>query len=210
MSHRLRVVDTTDDARIARTRAAAREAMRSLFAEEGPAALTHQRVAQRAGVGRATIYRHWPQQIDLVIETLAVVEQPMFRTREGPLRAWLSGELIRFTADLAQPVALQFLATVVGTADHLPAVAKLRDDVSGRILTVLRSEFERAEAEGETVGAEEETATRRDYDELLAQLLGPLIFMVAVQRAAVDRDFIDRVVDTALRSTSWRSSGRAP
>jgi AcrR family transcriptional regulator len=187
-------VETINDARIAaRTRAAVHEALRSLFAEEGPAALTHQRVAQRAEVGRATIYRHWPRPVDLVTEALSVVEQPVFRSREGSLRAWLGGELARFAADLAQPAATQFLATVIGTADQVQAVADLRDDLLRRISAVLRSGL----AAGEP-GVTGETVRRIDPDELLAQLLGPVIFRVSIQQAAIDRDFIDRLVDAAL------------
>lgn len=187
-------METINDARIAaRTRAAVHEALRSLFAEEGPAALTHQRVAQRAEVGRATIYRHWPRPVDLVTEALSVVEQPVFRSREGSLRAWLGGELARFAADLAQPAATQFLATVIGTADQVQAVADLRDDLLRRISAVLRSGL----AAGEP-GVTGETVRRIDPDELLAQLLGPVIFRVSIQQAAIDRDFIDRLVDAAL------------
>jgi AcrR family transcriptional regulator len=186
-------VETINDARIAaRTRAAVHAALRSLFAEEGAAALTHQRVAQRAEVGRATIYRHWPRQVDLVTEALTVIEQPVFRSREGTaLRAWLGGELTRFAADLAQPAATQFLATVIGAADQVQAVADLRDDLLRRISAVLRSGLAQAEAHSGTV-------RRLDPGELLAQLLGPVIFRVAIQQAAVDRDFIDRLVDRAL------------
>jgi hypothetical protein len=39
---------------------------------------------------------------------------------------------------------------------------------------------------------------RLDPGELAAQLLGPVIFRVAIQQAAVDRVFIDRLVDTVL------------
>jgi len=187
-----RVVETINEARIAaRTQAAVHAALRSLFAEEGAAALTHQRVAQRAEVGRATIYRHWPRPVDLVMEALTVIEQPVFRSREGPLRAWLAEELARFAADLAQPAATQFLATVIGAADQVQAVADLRDELLRRISAVLRSGLAQAEAQGETV-------RRLDPGELLAQLLGPVIFRVAIQQAAVDRDFTDRLVDAAL------------
>ncbi|MEV6622919.1 TetR/AcrR family transcriptional regulator [Amycolatopsis sp. NPDC051106] len=34
---------------------------RELPLESGPTAVTHAQVADRAGVGRATVYRHWPQ-----------------------------------------------------------------------------------------------------------------------------------------------------
>jgi AcrR family transcriptional regulator len=187
-----RTVETINDARIAaRTRAAVHEALRSLFTEEGAAALTHQRVAQRAEVGRATIYRHWPRQVDLVTEALTVIEQPVFRSREGPLRAWLGGELTRFAADLSEPAAIQFLATVIGTADQVRAVAGLRDDLLRRISAVLRSGLAQAEATGEL-------GKRLDPDELLARLLGPVIFRVAIQQVAVDREFVDRLVDGAL------------
>ena len=187
-----RAVETINDARIAaRTRTAVHEALRSLFAEEGAAALTHQRVAQRAEVGRATIYRHWPRQVDLVTEALTVIEQPVLRSREGPLGAWLGGELTRFATDLAQPAARQFLATVIGAADQVQGVADLRDDLLRRISAVLRSGLAQAEAQGETV-------RRLDPDELLAQLLGSVIFRVAIQQATVDCDFIDRLVDAAL------------
>src|SRR5271170_4477540 len=189
-----RAVETINDARIAaRTRAAVHEALRSLFAEEGPAALTHQRVAQRAEVGRATIYRHWPRPVDLVTEALSVVDQPVFRSREGSLRAWLGGELARFAADLAQPAATQFLATVIGTADSVQAVADLRNDLLRRISAVLRSGLAAGEA-----GAAGEAVRRFDPDELLARLLGPVIFRVSIQQAVADRDFIDRLVDAAL------------
>lgn len=184
-------METTNDARIAaRTLAAVHEALRSLFAEEGPAALTHQRVAQRAEVGRATIYRHWPRPVDLVTEALTVIDQPVFRSREGALRAWLGGELARFAADLAQPAATQFLATVIGSADQVQAIADLRDDLLRRISAVLSS--------GLAPDAMGETGDRIDPDELLARLLGPVIFRVAIQQVPADRDFIDRLVDTAL------------
>lgn len=166
------------------------EALRSLFAEEGPAALTHQRVAQRAEVGRATIYRHWPRPVDLVTEALTVIDQPVFRSREGPLRAWLGGELARFAAELAEPAATQFLATVIGTADQVQAVADLRNDLLRRISAVLAS--------GLAWDATGETGNRIDPDELLARLLGSVIFRVSIQKAAADRDYIDRLVAAAL------------
>jgi AcrR family transcriptional regulator len=187
-----RAVETINEARIsARTLAAVHDALRSLFAEEGPAALTHQRVAQRAEVGRATIYRHWPRPVDLVTEALTVIDQPVFRSREGALRAWLGGELTRFAADLAQPAATQFLATVIGSADQVQAIADLRDDLLRRISAVLSSGLAR-DATGGEIG------NRIDPDELLARLLGPVIFRVAIQQVPADRDFIDRLVDTAL------------
>ena len=65
-------------------------------------------------------------------------------------------------------------------------MAGLRDDLLRRISAVLRS--------GLAAGEAGETARRFDPDELL----GPVIFRVSIQQAAVDPDFIDRLVDGAL------------
>jgi AcrR family transcriptional regulator len=108
---------TSIDARVVRTRALVQEAVLDLFEREGAGALTHQRVAERAGVSRATVYRHWPHPIDLVVEALGLAEQPLLHPSEGqPLREWLRRELLRVAADFARPVVQQFVATIVGDA----------------------------------------------------------------------------------------------
>jgi len=48
------------------TRAAILDAARQVLFDEGWEALSHQRVAEVAGVGRATVYRHWPQRLQLL------------------------------------------------------------------------------------------------------------------------------------------------
>ncbi len=51
-------------------RAAALEAARALLAEAGPARLTIEAVAARAGVGKPTIYRHWANAQELAMAAL--------------------------------------------------------------------------------------------------------------------------------------------
>jgi AcrR family transcriptional regulator len=162
-----------------------------LFEEEGAAGLTHQRVAHRAGVGRATVYRHWPTPVDLVSEALSTAEQPLLRFGEGPLRDWLRRELTRAAGELATPAALQFIATVVGTADQTPAVASLRDDLLRRTAVVLCRVLDRAVVNGEL-------RARPDPDMLVAALLGPLIFRVTIQKVSVDEAYLERLLDAAL------------
>ena len=43
------------------------EAALDLFAESGPEGLCIEKVAARAGVGKATIYRRWPGKEDLLL-----------------------------------------------------------------------------------------------------------------------------------------------
>src|SRR5215467_6175875 len=53
------------------------DAALSLFAESGPEGLCIERVAARAGVGKATIYRRWPGKEDLLLDAIAALKAPM-------------------------------------------------------------------------------------------------------------------------------------
>ncbi len=48
---------------------------------------------ERAGVGRATVYRHWAQPDHLVYDALTDAPFPFFAELDGPLRPWLREEL---------------------------------------------------------------------------------------------------------------------
>src|SRR6201987_4360841 len=91
------------DPRAARSREAVRAAPLALLAREGPGAITHQRVAQQAGVGRATVYRHWADPEGLLRDVLFSAELPFFTTPALPLRSWLHAELRQLADELALP-----------------------------------------------------------------------------------------------------------
>lgn len=56
------------DPRIAETQRLVKEATLDLIAEIGFEGATVERIAQRSGVSRTTIYRHWPQPAVLLLE----------------------------------------------------------------------------------------------------------------------------------------------
>src|ERR1700745_781512 len=91
------------DPRATRSREAIRAAAGDLLAREGPGAIPHQRVAQQAGVGRATVYRHWAAPEDLLRDVLFSAELPFFATPALPLRFWLHAELRQLADELALP-----------------------------------------------------------------------------------------------------------
>jgi hypothetical protein len=45
------------------------------------------------GVGRATVYRHWPGPDQLLLDAMAQVDLPFFREPVSPVRPWLRREL---------------------------------------------------------------------------------------------------------------------
>src|SRR5580704_9810498 len=58
------------DPRADRSRRRALEAAQQILMTEGWEAVTHLRVAELSGLGRATVYRHWPSTSDLLRDTL--------------------------------------------------------------------------------------------------------------------------------------------
>jgi AcrR family transcriptional regulator len=179
------------DPRAARTRRAVLHAAAGIIATDGTAGLTHQRVAERAGVGRATIYRHWPTTADLLYDAMSEVDEPLFRNPGGSLVAWLRRDLRRVAVDIAQPAAVQFVAFLVGRPALDPAAAELRQRLLERSAAVLAVGLRDGLAAGELHSSP-------DPEDLMACLVGPLLFRVVHEgRRATDR-FIDSVIDQAL------------
>src|SRR2546429_6259341 len=97
------MTSSATEPRAARSREAILAAAFDLLAREGPGAITHQRVAQQADVGRATVYRHWAAPEDLPRDVLFSAELPFFATPALPLRSWLHAELRQLADELALP-----------------------------------------------------------------------------------------------------------
>ncbi len=57
------------------------DAARELLIEEGFSGLRLEHVAARAGVGKATIYRHWGSRQELALELLVELAGPTSRSR---------------------------------------------------------------------------------------------------------------------------------
>ncbi|MCU4183462.1 TetR/AcrR family transcriptional regulator [Acidiferrimicrobium sp. IK] len=167
------------------------EAAAELLSQEGTGAITHQRVAERSGVSRATIYRHWATAADLLYATMANIDEPFFREGDGPLLSWLRKELRRAVQDMSQPAAVQFTAFLIERAALEPPGADLRDRLLRRTTIPLERALRRAVAAGELVGLP-------TTDDLLAELLGPILFRVVHSGGVADDAFIDRVIDLAL------------
>src|SRR5882757_1580299 len=163
-----------NDPRFIRSREAMLAAACQLLQDEGPAAVTHQRIAQQADVGRATVYRHWSDAADLLKDAVSVTDVPFFRQPRLPLRPWLLAELRSFADELALPemssVAISLMDNQIKLLDQrLQAAFTLAAD-AGELDQLLTPEA------------------------LTALLLGPMIFCVTLQDAAVPDALLERLV----------------
>ncbi|HEX3565853.1 MAG TPA: TetR/AcrR family transcriptional regulator C-terminal ligand-binding domain-containing protein [Acidimicrobiales bacterium] len=167
------------------------EAVASILVSEGVSSVTHQRVAEYSRVSRATLYRHWPSPADLLYEAMAAVQEPIFRENHGALVPWLRAELRRTVNDIRHPVAIQFIAFLLERAAHHPEGAALRTSLLQRTAIPLRRAVEQAVVTGELTAAP-------IPDDLLACLLGPILFRVVHADGCADESFVDQVIDLAL------------
>ena len=188
------------DPRAARSREAILAAALDLLAREGPGAITHQRVAQQAGVGRATIYRHWAAPEDLLRDVLFSAELPFFATPALPLRSWLHAELRQLADELALPaVASLAIALMEQTRPACSAGAGPHRHVTA-ITERLTAAFALAVDAGEL-------DTAPDTELAAAQLIGPLVYRTTLQAAPVPDRLLTAVIDAV---TPRQQPGQAP
>lgn len=116
-----------EDPRITRTRTAVLDAVAQLLAEGGWEHVTHQRVAERSGYARSTVYSHWPQRLDLLRDLSDQAEQiahPEHTT--GDLRTDLLAELQAYRDALFDLGGGITLAALVGVAEHAADAGAIR------------------------------------------------------------------------------------
>lgn len=102
------------------------EATAQLLTEEGFAALTIEDVAERAGVGKATIYRWWETKGTLAFDafaTLFLATQPLPDT--GSLRGDLLGALRGWIKTVDGTATGRTLVGLIGEVQRDPALASL-------------------------------------------------------------------------------------
>jgi len=194
------MTSTATDPRAARSREAILAAAFDLLAREGPGAITHQRVAQQAGVGRATVYRHWAAPEDLLRDVLYTAELPFFATPALPLRSWLHAELRQLADELALPaVASVTMALMQHTRSASSAGARPHRHVTA-ITERLAAAFALAVDAGEL-------DTAPDPALAAAHLIGPLVYRTTLQAAPVPDRLLTAVIDAVA---PWRQPGLAP
>ena len=179
-------LDATEvDPRIVRTRERAIDAAVGLLTESGLASCTMQTIAKRAQVARSTLYRHWPDPVDLIVEGLERIAKPP--ATPGPD----TGSLREDLWELAQSLAEALTATpwgrvapqlVGGTAVNEAMAAVLERFVEAR--TAVASEvLDRARRRGELA------AGYSDID-VLTLLMGPIYYRFLVLRRPVEKDWV--------------------
>lgn len=168
------------------------EAAQALLEEGGPGAVTMEAVAARAGVGKPTVYRWWPDRHAVAMAALMAKEHGERESTTpaaalASLRAQLHAIARRFATSTGRHVT-----SMLASADP---ESELSRAFRNHFVLARRSEgkawLERAVSDGEL---------RRDLDleASLDLLYGPLFFRLLMGHAPLDERFVDSVLDGAL------------
>lgn len=169
-----------------------------VFAEHGVEGLCIEKVAAKAGVGKATIYRRWPGKEDLLLDALAALKTPLPEPRGDSVREDLVALMQTMASDYADPRRAREFALLLGEGAKYPRLmAKYTGTVLEPRREVIRSVLRRGIASGEL-------RPDVDVDVALFMLTGAVIARGKDQPEAISASYAQRVVDELLAGLAPR------
>jgi AcrR family transcriptional regulator len=169
------------------------------LAERGYQGLSMDRVAARAGVGKAALYRRWRSKQAMLVDTVGRVgTRTVLPSDTGSLR----GDVLAFIEDalavLQHPIAGRVITDLVAEARRS---ADLREALDARYreprreagAAMLRRAVERGELPQDV-----------DAELALDLLAGPLYLRAVLADGALDGSYAERLADAFLRAVQAR------
>lgn len=185
-----------EGARLAILRAA-----REMLERGGVAAVTMEGVAQRAGVGKPTVYRHWPNA--LAVAMAALLEDPPAEAESRAAR----GAMPALRRQLRQIATL--FATPMGRSVTMMLASADQDT---ELSKAFRNHFimaRRTDGKALLAAAIADGVLRPDFDVEVAldMIYGPLFYRLLAGHARLDAAFTDALLDHVLAGLAVRRAG---
>jgi len=172
------------------------DAALSLYDESGVEGLCIEKVAARAGVGKATIYRRWPGKEDLLLDVIASLKTPLPEPAGRSVREDLVALLGAIAADSGDPGRARVFALLLGEGARYPRLmARYAETVLEPRRDVIRRVLRRGAASGEL-------RADIDVEAALFMLTGAVIGRG--KHDGVPAGYVERVVGELLRGLAPR------
>ena len=150
--------------------------------------MTHVQVAERAGVGRATVYRHWPRAELLLVEAMATVPMPFFDEPTVPTRSWLRRELTAIARQLELDDVRAVATTLATTAQWDEDMNARRAQFAGVLTGRLAAALDDAQTRGEIT-----LAIPSHHAAALA--IGPMYYRSTIEHSPTDSSLIEATIE---------------
>jgi TetR/AcrR family transcriptional regulator of autoinduction and epiphytic fitness len=187
------------DPRVERSRRVILQAVLNELGEVGYGALTIEAVAARAGVGKSTIYRHWPGKLELVEDAFRTLKAPVVVPQEGSLRDRVVAVIEQVACLVEQSTYATCMPALIDAAERDPMVREFHNRFSAERRAVLVGLLRDA------VEARELPPTT-DPELLADALVGPILLRRLMLGRPVSAETASAIVDQLLPA----GSGRAP
>jgi AcrR family transcriptional regulator len=170
------------------------EAAVDVFAEVGLESLTMEGVAARAGVSKNTVYRRYPNKLDLVVSAVRCYTNvgappPDTGTTRGDVHDLVEG----LAAILTETPIGRMLPILVAVRTRVPeldvAYAEIVAEKRARHAVVVRRGIERGDFRAGV-----------DVDVVVDAFTSPTFYRFLVTNAPLDAAFVASVVDTTMRA----------
>jgi AcrR family transcriptional regulator len=182
-----------EDPRIEQTRQLVLAATLELMAEHGSAAVTVERIAERSGVARSTIYRRWPDLPRLYFEAFRQLRSRDVHAPTGELAVDLANYIRDTAAHLNDPTYFSIVVFLLANAA-----------VSEYYATLYRELFNVGSSHGAevfTVGIERGTVRPgTDVWEAADSVRAPLVYTRLAKQEPIDVDVALRAVPMVIRT----------
>jgi TetR/AcrR family transcriptional regulator, regulator of autoinduction and epiphytic fitness len=195
----IRVAAAAVDPRVERTRRVVLDTTIELIIEGGFGAITIEAVAARSGVAKSTIYRHWPDRVELMHDAFQELKPSVRVPTEGSTRDRIIAMLEEFARTLGSSTWSLCLPTLIEAAERDPAARKLHRQLASDGRQVLVDLLVEGVERGEFTF---------DLDPVIMAeaLAGPILLRRLMSPAPFDPASVRDVVDQLLPAVRQPSS----
>src|SRR5215472_11295746 len=174
------------------------DATLEVFAESGVEGLCIEKVAAKAGVGKATIYRRWPGKEDLLLDAIGAMRSPLPEPKGESVREDLAALVDAIGKETGDPRRVRQFALLLGEGAAYPRLLeRYVEMVVEPRRDLVRTVLKRGVATGEL---REETNVEAAVD----MLTGAVLARPRAGRDRADRGYARRVVDELLTGLASR------
>ena len=179
------------DPRIERSRRVILEAVLDELGEVGYGAMTIGAVASRAGVGKATIYRHWPGKLELVEDAFRTLKASVVVPEHGSLRERVIAILEQIACLVQESTYSACMPALIDAAERDPNVRAFHNRFSAERRAVLIGLLRDAVEGGEL-------PPTADPEILADALVGPILLRRLMLAQPVEPEMAVTLVDQLL------------
>jgi AcrR family transcriptional regulator len=160
-----------------------------LLEQTGFAELSIESIASRAGVGKATVYRWWPNKAGLVVDAfVSAVEEELAFTSTGSAEKAIREQMKRWAVIFGGPLG-QIIAKVIGAGQSEP---EMLEAFQKSFVEPRRREARALLKQAMKTG---ELRPNVDPDLILDILYGPLYIRLLIRSGPLTMTFVDQVFE---------------